>query len=69
MAKVYIAYMDRIIERGGLTFVQAEKQRLKKVLEGKVSDAKKEDLKKRLNVLESFSLPEKLDAAAVKNEL
>lgn len=66
MAKVYIAYMERILERGGLTFVQAEKQRLKKVLEGKVSDAKKEDLKKRLNVLESFTMQEK---APVKNEL
>lgn len=58
--------MERIIERGGLTFVHAEKQRLKKVLEGKISDAKKEDLKKRLNVLESFVVSEK---AAVKNEL
>lgn len=69
VAKIYIAYMERIIERGGLTFVQAEKQRLKKVLEGKVSDTKKEDLKKRLNILESFSLPEKLEANSVKNEL
>ncbi|XP_063700797.1 protein windbeutel [Culicoides brevitarsis] len=66
VAKIYIAYMERIIERGGLTFVQAEKQRLKKVLEGKVSDTKKEDLKKRLNILESFVLHEK---SSVKNEL
>uniref|UniRef100_A0A336M7D9 CSON012906 protein n=1 Tax=Culicoides sonorensis TaxID=179676 RepID=A0A336M7D9_CULSO len=70
-AKIYIAYMDRIIERGGLTFVLAEKQRLKKVLEGKVSDAKKEDLKKRLNILESFTLPEKSEPQKnnEKNEL
>lgn len=68
MAKIYTAYMERIIERGGLTFVQAEKQRLKKVLEGKVSDTKKDDLKKRLNILESFVLHEK-STGSVKNEL
>lgn len=47
--------MERIIERG-LAFVQAEKQRVKKLLDGKLSDTKKQDLKRRLNVLESFAL-------------
>lgn len=66
MAKVYVAFMGRIVERGS-SFVAAEKQRLKKLLEGKISDAKKTDLKKRLNVLESFTSHE--GSNKVKSEL
>lgn len=65
MAKVYVAYMDRIAERG-VAFVEAEKQRLKKLLAGKVSDTKKDDLKRRLNVLESFTSP---NSKGIKTEL
>lgn len=64
IAKVYVAFMKRVAERG-TTFVEAEKQRLKKILNGKVSDAKKDDLKRRLNVLESFTIPGK----SIKSEL
>lgn len=61
-AKIYVTYIDRIIARGA-SFALAEKQRLKKVLNGKVTDEKKKDLKLRLNILESFLLPEEAPAS------
>lgn len=57
VAKYYVAYSERIVERG-VTFIDAEKQRLKKILNGKITDTKKADLRTRLNILESFAAPE-----------
>lgn len=55
VAKYYVTYINRTLEKGAI-FVDAEKQRLKKILNGKITDAKKNDLKTRLNILESFSV-------------
>jgi len=65
MAKVYLSFMSRLADRGA-TFVDAEKQRLKKILNGSLSDAKKDDLRRRMNVLESFVTPE---SKGIKTEL
>lgn len=65
IAKYYVAYSERIVERG-VTFIDAEKQRIKKILNGKITDTKKSDLKTRLNILESFAVP---DGGSAKTEL
>lgn len=45
--------MEKIIETGD-GFIMTEQQRLKKLLEGKISEEKKKQLVIRSNILQSF---------------
>ncbi|XP_026333776.1 protein windbeutel [Hyposmocoma kahamanoa] len=51
--KVYKTIMDKIIETGD-DFINTEQQRLKKLLDGKISEEKKKQLQIRSNILQSF---------------
>jgi endoplasmic reticulum protein 29 len=62
-ANIYVKIMEKVIERG-VIFFESEKERVKNILSGKVSDAKKKELQGRLNIIESFILPK-----AEKDEL
>lgn len=63
-ADIYVKVMHKIIERGN-KFVESEQERVKNLLDGKLSDAKKAELKGRMNILQSFTV----DAPAAKTEL
>ncbi|XP_076453215.1 endoplasmic reticulum resident protein 29-like [Babylonia areolata] len=54
-AEVYIKTMKKILDKGD-EFVTTEIERVEKLKDGKVSDKKKEQLGKRLNILTSFDL-------------
>lgn len=54
-AEVYIRTMKKIEEKGD-TFINSEIERVEKLKDGKVSDKKKEELNRRLNILTSFEL-------------
>ena len=63
-ADIYIKIMRKIVKEGN-EFADNEMKRVKKVLkEGKIADAKKEAMEKRINVLRSF-----IQHDAVKDEL
>ncbi|KAI1293707.1 Endoplasmic reticulum resident protein 29 [Halotydeus destructor] len=65
-ADIYVKLMQKILERGN-AFVESEQERVKNLLEGKVSDAKKSELKIRVNILQSFVSPNQ--GSTVKTEL
>jgi endoplasmic reticulum protein 29 len=53
-ADIYIKIMRKVVKEGN-EFAEKEMKRVKKVLkEGKIADAKKEGMEKRINVLRSF---------------
>ena len=54
-ADVYIKTMNKILDKGD-GFVKTEIERVEKLRDGKVSDNKKEQLGRRLNILTSFEL-------------
>jgi hypothetical protein len=49
----YIKIMKKVITFGGV-FVTQERERIDKIIAGKLSPAKKKDLERRINVLKSF---------------
>lgn len=53
-AKIYVSTLKKIKEKG-VEFVSSETARIKKLLNEKVSDAKKAMFKSRLDILASFS--------------
>ena len=61
-AKIYLTYMQKIIEKGE-SFVASEIERLKRILDGEMSEAKRAEVTKRANVIDTFH------AAARKDEL
>ena len=54
-AQVYVKTMQKIMDKGS-KFVQSERERVEKLKDGKVSDKKKEQLGRRINILTSFEL-------------
>ena len=52
-AKTYATFMEKIMANG-YKFVEEETKRLQRLKAGKVSEAKKSELKIKLNILESF---------------
>jgi len=52
-ANVYVKLMEKAIERGNI-FFESEKERVKNIMAGKLSDAKKKELQGRVNILQSF---------------
>ena len=54
-AEVYIKTMTKVLDKGD-DFISNEIERVEKLKDGKVSDKKKEQLGKRLNILTSFEL-------------
>ncbi|XP_050308493.1 endoplasmic reticulum resident protein 29 [Anthonomus grandis grandis] len=52
-AAIYIKYMKKALEKE--TFVEDEKKRLKKIMESKIKEEKKQDLQVRSNILSSFT--------------
>lgn len=54
-AKVYVKVMERMLERGEL-FLQSERERVKNMLKGKLSDIKKKQFQTKLNILENFQI-------------
>ena len=52
-AKIYATFMEKILANG-YNFVEEETKRLQRLKAGKVSEAKKSELKIKLNILESF---------------
>jgi len=62
-AGIYVKLMEKAIERGNI-FFDSERERVKNILSGKVTDAKKTELQGRVNILTSF-----LSKSAKKDEL
>ena len=60
-ADVYIKIMQLILDRGN-GFVASEEARVKNLLGGKITSAKKEELRARLNIIRSFMDPKELEA-------
>lgn len=58
--KMYKRIFEKIVEKGA-GFPASETTRVKGLLEGKLSDAKKATLKTRLNILASFKVPAKTE--------
>lgn len=56
--KIYKAVMQKIIEKGN-EFVATENKRVKKLINGKVTNDKKKELENRLNILQTFQLHNK----------
>jgi len=57
-AEVYLKIMRKVSAEGE-SFITTESDRVKKVLEGKLSDAKKKLMLQRTNVLKSFTFGQK----------
>ena len=55
-AEVYIKLMQKVIERGS-KFIPSESERVKNLLDGKLSEVKKNELLVRRNILRSFLSP------------
>ena len=64
-AEIYVKIMRKVSSEGE-AFVTSELERIKKVLEGKLSPAKKTQMEQRVNVLKSF---EKQKTEGTKEEL
>lgn len=62
--KIYITLMKKVLEKGD-DFIGSEVARVKKILDDKISDKKRNELNIRLNVLQSFTFNNK----TVKEEL
>lgn len=54
--KIYKTIMEKILEKGD-DFIQTEITRVNKLLAGKISNEKKNELSQRINILKSFLLP------------
>jgi len=54
-AQIYVKLMEKALERGAI-FYSSEQERVKNILNGKVTDAKKKELQGRLNIIQSFLL-------------
>jgi len=52
-ADIYVKLMSKVIERG-LKFIDSENERVKNLLAGKITDAKRKELQMRVNILQSF---------------
>ena len=52
-AEIYVKIMRKVAS-DGQTFATSEMERVKKILEGKLSASKKEQMEQRINVLKSF---------------
>ena len=52
---MYIKTMSKVLDKGS-NFINTEMERVEKLKDGKVSDKKKEQLGKRLNILTSFEM-------------
>ncbi len=52
-ANIYTKIMHKVVAEG-TNFIAKEMERVKKLMDGKVSDAKKKQLQERLNILKSF---------------
>jgi len=53
-ADIYVKLMQKVIERGN-QFIDSETERVKNIISGKLTDNKKNEMKGRLNILQSFS--------------
>ena len=66
-AENYVKIMKKI-KADGMPFVPKETERTKKMMDGKMSDAKKKELQEKINVLRSFTKQDD-SAAKAKEEL
>eukprot|EP01062_Namystynia_karyoxenos_P027985 TRINITY_DN212_c0_g1_i1.p1 TRINITY_DN212_c0_g1~~TRINITY_DN212_c0_g1_i1.p1 ORF type:complete len:253 (+),score=124.98 TRINITY_DN212_c0_g1_i1:83-841(+) len=57
-AKYYLSVMKKIMDKGA-GFVEQEVERLQTLLDSKITDEKKEQFARRLNILPSFTAPKK----------
>ena len=64
-AEIYVKIMRKVSSEGQ-AFATSEMERVKKILEGKLSATKKEQMEQRINVLKSFVASE---AEKKKDEL
>jgi len=53
-ADIYVKLMQKVMERGN-QFIDSEIERVKNIISGKLTDTKKNEMKGRLNILQSFS--------------
>lgn len=67
-ADVYVKLMQKVLERGA-KFIESESERVKNLLAGKLSEAKKAELNIRVNILQSFSHPSSTEGGDSKQEL
>lgn len=67
-AKAYLLYMRKIRELG-YDFVEEETKRLLRLKAGKVAEAKKDELLRKLNILEAFRVNKLTKTAPEKQEL
>jgi len=59
-AEVYVKVMRKVLNEGA-AFVKKEEERVKKLMDGKMSKEKKEDMQERINILKSFVLQDAKD--------
>ncbi|XP_055315696.1 protein windbeutel [Sitodiplosis mosellana] len=60
IAQIYLLIMRRILERN-ISFIGAERSRLQKVLDGKISDQKRKEINQKLNILSAFDVIERAE--------
>lgn len=60
IAQTYLLIMQRILERD-IDFIGAERSRLQKVLDGKISNQKRKEINEKLNILSAFDLIERAE--------
>lgn len=52
-AKVYVRVMKKVLSKGEV-YLSTEPERLQRLIDGNISEGKKEEFRKRLNILPSF---------------
>ncbi len=67
-AEIYVKIMRKVSSEGE-AFVTLEIERMKKILEGKLSSAKKQQMEQRINVLKSFTSKQQKSEETKKDEL
>ena len=55
-AEIYVKLMRKMVEKGAADYVTAEVIRVEGLRNGKLTASKKEDMEKRLNIIQSFKL-------------
>lgn len=55
-AEIYVKLMRKMVEKGAADYVTAEVTRVEGLRNGKLTASKKEDMERRLNIIQSFKM-------------
>eukprot|EP00759_Apiculatamorpha_spiralis_P014824 PhF_6_TR21634/c0_g1_i1/m.30792/K09586/ERP29; endoplasmic reticulum protein 29 len=71
ISKYYVGTMKKILDKKQPIdeFVTAESRRLKKLMEGKLPEAKKQEMQTKINILQSFATKKKKGGAKMEKDL